>query len=114
MSINQDLTKTNMTKRQGLIIYLNNISNQYKLRRYGDVVYFSKKMGYCILYVNQKAAEEVIKTLSAFDFVERIEKSTADEIDLTSSHIEKQISDLAAEAEAKLLEGQENDTEKLS
>lgn len=113
MSINQDLAKTNMTKRQGLIVYLNNVSNQYKLRRYGDIVYFSKKMDYCILYVNQKEAEEIIKNLNALDFVDRVEKSSSDKINLSSSHIEQQISDLATETEAKLLESQDKDTGKL-
>lgn len=112
MNLKQDLTNKNISQRISLIVYLNSISNQYKLRHYGDIVYFSKKLGYCILYVNQNEADQVIQNLNALDFIDRVEKSKWEKIDLSSDHIEKQISDLAADAEKKLQERQE-DTEQL-
>jgi len=112
MSIKQDLTNKNISQRLSIIVYLNSVSNQYKLRHYGDIVYFSKKFGYCILYVNQNEIDQVIRNLTALDFVDRVERSKWDQIDLSSDHIEKQITDLAADAERKLQERQEN-TEQL-
>ena len=112
MSIKQDLKNKNIGQRTSLIVYLNSISNQYKLRRYGDIVYFSKKFGYCIIYVNQNEADQVTQSLNALDFVDKVERSKWEQIDLSSDHIEKQISDLAADAERKLQERQE-DTEQI-
>lgn len=43
MSINKEIEGTHLIKRVALIIYLKSVSDQYKLRRYGDIVYFSKK-----------------------------------------------------------------------
>lgn len=103
MSINQDLEDTGITKRIGLIIFLKNASDQYKLRRYGDIVYFSKKMRYCVLYVDEDEAAYEIKEISNLDFVKHVEKSEEENLDLSSSHLEGQITDLAKKAEDKLL-----------
>ena len=112
MSIEQDLANKNIIQRQSLIVFLNSISDQYKLRRYGDIVYFSKKFAYCIMYVNKKEIEQVCHDLNSLDFVEKVEKSNWNQIDLSSDHIEKQIAELAKEAEKTLQERQE-DTEQL-
>ena len=112
MGVEEDLANKNIIQRQSLIVYLNSISDQYKLRRYGDIVYFSKKFAYCILYVNKKEIEQVCRDLNSLDFVEKVEKSNWNQIDLSSDHIEKQIAELAKEAEKTLQERQE-DTEQL-
>ncbi|MBI0120386.1 YlbG family protein [Lactobacillus kullabergensis] len=112
MGVEKDLANKNIIQRQSLTVYLNSISDQYKLRRYGDIVYFSKKFAYCILYVNKKDIEQVCQDLNSLDFVEKVEKSNRNQIDLSSDHIEKQITELAQEAEKTLQERQE-DTEQL-
>ena len=112
MGVEEDLANKNIIQRQSLTVYLNSISDQYKLRRYGDIVYFSKKFAYCILYVNKKEIEQVCQDLNSLDFVEKVEKSNWNQIDLSSDHIEKQITELAQEAEKALQERQE-DTEQL-
>ena len=112
MGVEEDLANKNIIQRQSLIVFLNSISDQYKLRRYGDIVYFSKKFAYCILYVNKKDIEQVCQDLNSLDFVEKVEKSNRNQIDLSSDHIEKQITELAQEAEKTLQERQE-DTEQL-
>ena len=112
MGVEKDLANKNIIQRQSLTVYLNSISDQYKLRRYGDIVYFSKKFAYCILYVNKKDVEQVCQDLNSLDFVEKVEKSNRNQIDLSSDHIEKQITELAQEAEKTLQERQE-DTEQL-
>ena len=106
MSINRDLENTGITQRTGLIIFLRNSSDQYKLRRYGDIVYFSKKMCYCVLYVDATEAAEELEEISDLDFVKHVEFSEEKNIDLSSTHIESQITDLAHKAEKKLLDMQ--------
>lgn len=108
MSINKDIEGTTLVKRVGLIIYLSSASDQYRLRRYGDIVYFSKKMKYCVLYLDKKEAKAKVREIGSLDFVTEVEYSQDENIDLTSEHIESQINDLAQIAEAKLLEKKEN------
>ncbi|WEV40611.1 YlbG family protein [Lactobacillus sp. ESL0684] len=114
MSINQDITGTPIQKRQGLIVYLNSAGNQYKLRYYGDIIYFSKKLCYCIMYVDYALAKQTVQTLNSLDFVEKVEFAQTQNVDLTSSHIEQQITDLAQAAEEKLLTKNTEHTEQYS
>lgn len=50
--------------------------------------------------------------MNSLDFVEKVEKSNWNQIDLSSDHIENQIRDLAKKAEKTLQERQE-DTEQI-
>lgn len=113
MSISSDLKDSSLVSRTALIIFLKNASDQYKLRHYGDIVYFSKKMCYCVLYVDTADAEHELDEISNLSFVERAELSEEENIDLSSKHIEHQIADLAQEAEAKLLAKQTEKEDKL-
>lgn len=107
MSINQDLENTGITKRLSLIVHLRSASDQYKLRHFGDIVYFSKKLRYCILYVDKKDAKQIINEISSLPFVVKVESSKEESIDLGSDHIEQQITDLAQKAEDKLQKSRE-------
>lgn len=100
MTINQELADLDLPKRTSLIVYLRNAnSDQFKLRRFGDIVYFSKKMHYLIMYVDQEKVEEMLQQLEKLTFVKKVEVSEADQIDLDNQQIEDQIKDLAKEAE---------------
>lgn len=113
MSINKEIEGTHLIKRVALIIYLKSVSDQYKLRRYGDIVYFSKKMKYCMIYVNRREAKEMQKQISNLDFVTYVEISAEDEVNLDSEHIEKQITDMAKAAEEKLQLEQEKNEDQM-
>ena len=113
MSINKEIEGTHLIKRVALIIYLKSVSDQYKLRRYGDIVYFSKKMKYCMLYVNRREAKEMQKQISNLNFVTYVEISAEDEVNLDSEHIEKQITDMAKAAEEKLQLEQEKNEDQM-
>ncbi|MFZ2332482.1 MAG: YlbG family protein [Lactobacillus delbrueckii] len=103
MSINRELADQEIASRTSLIVYLRNVNNdQFKLRGFGDIVYFSKKLHYLILYVNQAEAEETASKLRTFSFVKKVEFSQNDALDLDNQKIEQQISDMAKEAEEKL------------
>lgn len=107
MSVNEDLKNAGLAERVGLIVYLKNASDQYKLRKYGDIVYFSKQMNYCMIYVDHDEANTEFNEIASLDFVKKIEISAEDNIDLTSEHIETQILDMAKKAEAELQKRQE-------
>lgn len=113
MSINKEIEGTHLIKRVVLIIYLKSVSDQYKLRRYGDIVYFSKKMKYCVLYVSRRDAKEIQREIASLDFVTYVEISAEDQVDLNSEHIEKQIADMAKEAEEKLQLEQEKNEDQI-
>lgn len=102
MNINQQLEKAGLTARICFVVRLVNVSDQFRLRRYGDIVYFSKKMKYCILYVNKSDANRIEKEIAALHFVKSIERSEKAELNLDSNHIEHQLSQMAQDAEAKL------------
>lgn len=104
MSISDEIKAAGLSPRVGLVVFLKNISDQYKLRRFGDIVYFSKKMKYCMIYVDQKFAKDVKAELSALNFVSRVEFSNGDRVNFESQHIEKQLQELAQKAEKKLQE----------
>lgn len=113
MSINQEIENTHLVKRVALIIYLKSISDQYKLRRYGDIVYFSKKMKYCMLYVSRSEADEIKNEIAQLDFVNHVEISPEEQVNLDSQYIESQITNMAKEAEKKLqLEQEKNEDQR--
>ena len=113
MSINQEIENTHLTKRIALIAYLKSVSDQYKLRRYGDIVYFSKKLRYCVLYVNSDEALKIKDQIENLDFINRVEISEEDKLNLNSEYIEGQISDLAKKAEEKIQKEQEKNEDQL-
>ena len=64
-----------MLTRQGLIIWLFSLKNAKALRRFGNVHYVSKRMKYVVLYCDQDEVEELVKKLSSFPFVKKVEPS---------------------------------------
>ncbi len=73
VTINQELADLDLPKRTSLIVYLRNAnSDQFKLRRLGDIVYFSKKMHYLIMYVDQEKVEETLQQLEKLTLSKRL------------------------------------------
>lgn len=64
-----------MLTRQGLIIWLFSLKNAKALRRFGNVHYVSKRMKYVVLYCDQDEVEDLVKKLSSFPFVKKVEPS---------------------------------------
>ena len=54
------------------------------------------------MYVDQEKVEEMLQQLERLTFVQKVEVSEADQIDLDNQQIEDQITDLAKEAEELL------------
>lgn len=63
------------TKRQGLIVWLQHRKYIKQIRRFGHVIYMSKKMSYVVLYVNQSDIDDIERKLNRFPFVTKTARS---------------------------------------
>ncbi|QHS22142.1 YlbG family protein [Virgibacillus sp. MSP4-1] len=63
------------TKRQGIFVWVKNIKNGRKLRRFGHIITMSKKQRYVLLYVNQEDTEDKLQQLQKLPFVIKAEPS---------------------------------------
>ncbi len=63
------------TKRQGIVIWVKNLKFVQKIRKFGHVIYVSKKQKYILLYVDQEDVEHTMKVLNDFPFVTKVEPS---------------------------------------
>jgi len=103
----KDESNEKMTPRTQIIVWLNQISDQYKLRRFGNIIYFSRKNKYVILYVSSQYAAKTIAELRSKSYVQSVETSKTDELDFSAEHEEKMMQELKEEAE-KLREENED------
>ncbi|NBJ68512.1 MULTISPECIES: DUF2129 domain-containing protein [Clostridia] len=63
------------TKRQGLIVWFQHMKNLKQIKRYGHLLYSSKKLKYAVIYVNQDELEKIEKKLLKFTFVSKVDRS---------------------------------------
>ncbi len=90
----KDESNEKMTPRTQIIVWLNQISDQYKLRRFGNIIYFSRKNKYVILYVSSQYAAKTIAELRSKSYVQSVETSKTDELDFSAEHEEKMMREL--------------------
>ena len=70
-------------------------------------------MKYCILYVNRKEAKDMKNQIGQLDFVNYVEISPEEKVNLDSQHIEGQLVKMAKEAEKKLQLEQEKNEDQM-
>jgi len=63
------------TNRQGIIVWFQQMKNIKKIKRYGNLIYVSKKFKYAVIYVNQTELEDTENQLLKYPFVSKIERS---------------------------------------
>lgn len=63
------------TRRQGMIVWYQHRRNIKKIRRFGNLIYTSKRMKYAVLYVDQDAIDEIMQKLLKFSFITKVELS---------------------------------------
>lgn len=63
------------TNRQGIVVWFQHMKNMKQLKRYGNVIYASKRLKYAVLYVNQEELLEVESKIMKHSFVSKIERS---------------------------------------
>ncbi|MFC6274631.1 YlbG family protein [Levilactobacillus tangyuanensis] len=69
-----------MQERQSLVVYTYSLKQTRQLKRYGTVMYVSKKMRYVVLYVNRDAVPALTEQLSHLRFVKRVVASKRPDI----------------------------------
>ncbi|MCH4165549.1 MAG: YlbG family protein [Lentilactobacillus diolivorans] len=65
---------------EGLIVYLHSLKHSRNLRSFGRLYYVSKRMRYALLYVNLTQEDEVIKKLTAQNYVKQVVPSHLNEL----------------------------------
>lgn len=63
------------TKRQGLIVWFQHMKNIRHIKRYGHLLYSSKKLKYAVIYVDQAILETVETKLLKLPFVSKVDRS---------------------------------------
>ncbi|HLQ73975.1 MAG TPA: DUF2129 domain-containing protein [Bacillota bacterium] len=61
--------------RQGLIVWFQRRRNIKHLKRFGHLIYASKRRKYAVIYVNQSEVENVEEKLQKLPFVRKVEPS---------------------------------------
>lgn len=67
-------------KRQGLFIYLYHSRDLGRVRKYGDIHYYSQRLRYVHLYVNQEDSTSTLEELSKAHFVKKVKISKYPEL----------------------------------
>ncbi|QMU07466.1 YlbG family protein [Levilactobacillus suantsaii] len=75
--------------RQSLIVYTYSLKQTRQLKRYGTVMYVSKKMRYVVLYVDQDQVTDLVDQLQHLRFVKRVVPSDRPKIKETFNGVEK-------------------------
>ncbi|MFD1849166.1 YlbG family protein [Oceanobacillus bengalensis] len=63
------------TNRQGIIVWFQHMKNLKQIKRYGNLIYASKRLKYAVIYANQSDLESIENKLNRLPFVSRVEKS---------------------------------------
>lgn len=63
------------TKRQGVVVWFQNRRNIKQIKRFGHLIYTSKRLHYAVLYVNQNELEGVMLKLKKMPFVSKVTAS---------------------------------------
>lgn len=61
--------------RQGLVVWYKHKKNLRQIRRYGHLIYASRRLKFAIIYVNRDEIEEIEKKLNKLPFVKKTERS---------------------------------------
>lgn len=63
------------TNRQGLIVWFQHMKNIKQIKRYGHLIYTSKKQKYAVIYVNQSDIVNIENKLLKHSFVSKVDRS---------------------------------------
>jgi len=64
-----------MKRRQGIIVWFQHRRNLKHIKKFGNVIYISKKMRYAVVYVDQSKIEGIEKELMKLPFISKVERS---------------------------------------
>lgn len=61
--------------RIGLSVWLYSLKHIRQLRRFGHIIYVSRKMKYVILYCSTKELDQVVEKLRSYSYVKDVQQS---------------------------------------
>lgn len=64
-----------IAQRQGLIVWFQHMKNMKHIKRYGNLIYASKKHKYAVIYVNQEDIDTIEQKLLRHSFVSKVDRS---------------------------------------
>jgi uncharacterized protein YlbG (UPF0298 family) len=67
-----------MLKRKSLIVYFRNPKVLKQVEKFGEIMYFTKKKKYAVIYVNEEELQEKKKELQGLKLVRKVEESLSD------------------------------------
>jgi len=88
-----------IVQRQGLIVWFQHMKNLRQIKRYGHLLYASKKLRYAVLYLEREEIEEVELRLQRLSFISRTERSAKP---FVKTEFENALPDKAKEYDYKL------------
>lgn len=62
-------------KRQGLIVWFQHKRNIKQIKRFGHLIYVSKRMRYAVIYVDQEEVEEIEQSMDKLSYVIKVDRS---------------------------------------
>jgi len=62
-------------KRQGIIVWFQNRRNIKQIKRYGHLIYTSKKLKYAVIYVDQENIEKIEGKLKKLPYILKTSRS---------------------------------------
>ena len=62
-------------KRQGMIVWFQNRRNIKQIKRYGHLIYTSKKLKYAVIYVDQENIEKIEGKLKKLPYILKTSRS---------------------------------------
>lgn len=63
------------TSRQGIIVWFQHMKNIKQLKRYGHLLYASKRLKYAVIYIDQSELKQIEYKLNKLPFVSRVDRS---------------------------------------
>ncbi|AZP05173.1 YlbG family protein [Jeotgalibaca ciconiae] len=91
-----------LTKRQGIIVWVYTLRQIKNLKRFGYIHYVSNRLKYVVMYVDQGEVKDKMERLNSLHYVRKVEISHRPEIDMTFEHA------LESDKEENLIEIENN------
>lgn len=63
------------SKRQGLIVWFQHRKNIKHIKRFGNLIYVSRKLRYAVVYVDQANIDAIEEEIFKLPFISKVERS---------------------------------------
>ena len=71
-----------MKKRQSVSVFISHLRQSKQLRRFGDILYVSRRMKYVVIYMDQDQVTSNVQRLKQLGFVKKVVVSPRNQINM--------------------------------